>query len=118
MEPSRALCVAVFLVGAFLSAVSQALLKKSALEPHKGRLGEYLNAKVVAAYALVAAVLLANMTVGYRKVTLSESGVLSSTSYIYVFAFGALFFRERITRRKFAGLVLILVGIAVYSCLG
>ena len=42
----------LLLLSVFISAVSQILLKKSALEEHKSFIFEYLNFKVILAYFL------------------------------------------------------------------
>ncbi len=102
------------LLGVFVSAVSQVLLKKSAMEDHGSMAGEYLNPLVVIAYALfVGATLLS--TIAYKGIPLSMGPILDATGYIYVTVFGVLIFHERLDRRKLVALALILVGIAVYS---
>ncbi len=53
--------------------------------------------------------------VAYRVVPLSFGPVLEATSYIYVTIFGVVFFKERITKKKLLALVLILLGIVIYS---
>ena len=51
----------------------------------------------------------------YRVVPLSFGPVLESTSYLYVTVFGVLFFKERITKKKVVALMLILLGVVIYS---
>lgn len=114
MSNSVAVYALINLLGVFVSAVSQVLLKKSALEQHESAVGEYLNPKVVFAYVLfVAATLLS--TIAYKGIPLSMGPLLDATGYLYVTAFGVLIFHERINRQKIIALVLILAGIAVYS---
>lgn len=106
---------ALNLLGVFISAISQVLLKKSALGEHESRWGEYLNPLVVFAYALfVCATLLS--VIAYRGIPLSMGPVLDATGYLYVTAFGVLIFHERLTPRRVLALGLIIVGIIVYSC--
>ncbi|WP_419044466.1 EamA family transporter [Enorma massiliensis] len=40
---------------------------------------------------------------------------LEATSYIYVTIFGIVFFNEKMSRKKWIALVLIITGIALYS---
>ena len=54
----------------------------------------------------------------YREVPLSLGPVLESTSYLYVTAFGALIFKEKVTPKKLAALALIGGGICVFALLG
>lgn len=114
MSNSVLIYASINLLGVFISAISQVLLKKSALEQHESVTGEYLNPKVIFAYVLfVAATLLS--TIAYKGIPLSMGPILDATGYLYVTAFGVLIFHENINRQKVIALVLILVGIAVYS---
>lgn len=104
----------IYLFGVFISAVSQVLLKKSAMKEHDSVLAEYLNPQVIFAYAIfVCATLLT--VISYKVVPLSLGPILEATSYIYVTFFGVVIFGERITRRKALALALIVDGILVYS---
>ncbi|MBX9033624.1 SMR family transporter [Gordonibacter massiliensis (ex Traore et al. 2017)] len=114
MSESVVLYALIALFGVFVSAISQVMLKKSALKTHDSHLREYLNPLVVFAYALfVASTLLS--TLAFRVIPLSMGPILDATGYVYVTAFGVLLFRERLNRRKVLALVLILAGIAIYS---
>ena len=114
MNATLVLYSCILLAGTFIAAVSQVILKKAAMKEYPSKLAEYLNAPVVLAYALF--VLTTLMCIfAYRVVPLSFGPVLESTSYLYVTAFGAIFFKEKVTAKKLAALALILVGILVYS---
>lgn len=105
------------LLGVFVSAISQVLLKKSAMREHESALREYLNPLVVFAYALFVVSTLLSV-VAYRGIPLSMGPILEATGYIYVTVFGVLVFRERVDARKLVALVLIVAGIAIYSLAG
>ena len=104
----------ILLLGTFVSAVSQVILKKAAGKEYPSKLKEYLNAPVIFAYSLFVLTTLMCI-VSYKVVPLSFGPILESTSYLYVTAFGALFFGEKVTAKKAASLCLILLGIVVYS---
>ena len=104
----------IYLFGVFISAVSQVLLKKSAMQEHESILGEYLNPRVVIAYTIFVCATLLTI-VSYKVVPLSLGPVLEATSYLYVTVFGVTIFGEKITRRKALALALIVGGILVYS---
>lgn len=114
MNLTMALYAGVLLLGTFISSVSQVLLKKSAAKTYKSKTREYLNFSVIFAYTLF---FLASLMciVAYRVVPLSFGPVLEATSYIYVTIFGVVFFKERVTKKKLLALVLILLGIVIYS---
>lgn len=105
---------AVYLFGVFISAISQVLLKREALKAHDSIIKEYLNPSVAFAYVLFFAATLMSIF-AYKAIPLSLGPILEATSYIYVVAFGALFFKERITKKKVGALALIILGIIVYS---
>ena len=114
MSESMLLYSGVLLLGTFISAVSQVILKKAALKTYPSKIAEYLNFPVILAYSLF--VLTTFMCIfAYRVVPLSFGPVLESTSYLYVTVFGVLFFKERITKKKAIALAFILAGIVVYA---
>lgn len=111
------LYVGVLLFSVFISAISQVMLKKAAQQEYKSKVREYLNFRVIGAYAIfIAATFLTIFA--YRAVPLSLGAVLEATSYLYVTFFGVTIFKEKVTRRKLFALVLIISGIAVSSFLG
>lgn len=104
----------ILLLGTFISAVSQVILKKAALKTYPSKVREYLNFPVMLAYTLF---LLTTFMciIAYQVVPLSFGPVLESTSYLYVTLFGVLIFKEKITAQKMVALALILAGIVVYA---
>ncbi|MEY8460645.1 multidrug ABC transporter [Eggerthellaceae bacterium 24-137] len=114
MDSSLVLYSGILLLGTFVSAVSQVILKKAAQKTYDSKLAEYLNFPVIFAYTLFVATTLMCI-IAYRVVPLSFGPVLESTSYLYVTVFGVVIFKEKITKKKIAALALILAGIAVYA---
>lgn len=114
MNETLALYAGILLLGTFISAVSQVILKKAALKTYDSRIKEYLNFPVIFAYTLF--ILTTFMCIfAYRVVPLSYGPVLESTSYLYVTLFGVFVFKEKITKKKVIALGLILAGIVLYS---
>ena len=104
----------ILLLGVFISAVSQVMLKKSAEKPHASPLKEYLNPLVIGAYVLF--VLSTLMSVwAYQGVSLGLGAVLESTGYLYVTFFGIVLFHEKLNVKKAAALALIIAGIILSS---
>lgn len=117
MTTTIALYSGILLISVFVSAVSQVLLKISANRQHESTVREYANPLVIGAYAMF--ILSTLLTVyAYKEVPLSLGPVLESTSYLYVTAFGALIFKEKVTPKKLAALALIVGGICVFALLG
>lgn len=114
MDDSMLLYSGILLLGTFISAVSQVILKKAAEKEYPSRVAEYLNFPVVFAYVLF--ILTTLMCIfAYRVVPLSFGPVLESTSYLYVTIFGVLIFKEKLNAKKILALVLILSGIMIYA---
>lgn len=105
--------MALMVAAAFLAAVSQILLKKSALRKHTGFVKEYLNKYVIAGYALLLVSLGLNMW-AYQEVEYRFGPVINASSYVFVLLLGRLFLKERITAKKFWGNVLIIAGILIF----
>lgn len=105
---------AFLLLGVFISAVAQVLLKKSALKTYRSHIGEYLNPLVIGGYALFVVSTVMSI-LAYRGIPLSMGPILEATSYIYVTIFGITIFHETMSPRKYFALGLILCGIVIYS---
>lgn len=98
----------------FFSALSQTLLKQSANRTHSHPLGEFLNWRVITAYAIFVLVLLVN-TYAYTKVPYRYGSVIDSFTYVFVLLLSHFWLKEKITRGKLLGNLLIVLGIIVYS---
>lgn len=106
--------ILIFLLSVFISSLAQIILKSSAKEKHDNFLREYLNVKVIVAYAIFFAATLITVY-AYRYVPLSMGPILEASGYIYVSIMGYIFFKEKITKRKLAGLFLIFAGIVIFA---
>lgn len=106
--------ICFFLFSVFISAVSQTVLKISANEKHKNVLYDYLNIKVILAYAIFFVSSLITVY-AYRFVPLSMGVVLEASGYIFVTMLGHVFLKEKVGKRKLAGLAFILIGIIIFS---
>ena len=106
--------VVMFCSSVFVSAISQIMLKKSANIPRENKLKEYLNPLVIFAYVLFLGTTVINVF-AYRGVDLSAGPIIESTGYIYIMILSAIFLKEKITKKKLLGNLLILVGIICFS---
>ncbi|MBQ6888820.1 MAG: EamA family transporter [Lachnospiraceae bacterium] len=102
-----------YICSVVLAAVSQILLKKSALKEHDGFLKEYVNPYVIGGYALTGISMLLTV-LAFRGMEYKNGPIIESLGYILVMFFGIFVFREKLTKRKCIGTLLILAGIFVY----
>lgn len=108
------LYIIIFITSVFISSISQILLKKSANSSYSSRLKEYVNFKVIIAYAMFFASTLLTI-VAYRVIPLSLGPILESTGYIFVSILGMLFLNEKIKVKKLIGMIIIILGIILFS---
>lgn len=106
--------ILLFLFSVLVSSISQVILKISAGRQYKSHIKEYLNVQVVFAYALFFLSSLLTI-IAYREVPLSVGPVLEASGYIYIAVMGKIFLHESLTRKKLAGIMCILIGIAISS---
>ena len=104
----------VFLCSVLISSISQILLKKSADRTYDSRLKEYLNPWVIVAYIMFFCSMMITMYC-YRYVDVSAGPIFESAGYVFVGILGFIFLKEKFTAKKLLGMVLILLGILVFS---
>ena len=117
MDRTTLLYSLVLLCGVFISAISQVILKTSAMKTYDSPIKEYMNPLVIFAYVLFVGTTFLSI-IAYRVIPLSMGPVLEATSYMYVMIFGVTIFKEKINARKLFSLAFIIAGILVYSLLG
>lgn len=114
MNKEMILYSGVLLIGVFISAISQVMLKKAALKTYTSWIREYLNPRVIIAYMLFVGTTLLSI-IAYKGIPLSMGPILEATSYIYVTVFSVKIFHEKINKKKIFALILIFFGIIIYS---
>lgn len=96
-----------------IASISQVILKQSADSKHESFLKEYLNPRVIIGYGMM--VLCTVITIiAYRYVEYKNGPLIESLGYIFVMILSTLFLHEKITKKKFLGNCIILLGIMIY----
>lgn len=106
--------IGIYLLGVFISAVSQIILKKSSGIKYKNKIREYLNVKVLTAYTIFFLATLCTVF-AYKSVPLSMGPILGATEYIFVAVLSFFILKEKIGKRKLIGLLTIIAGVIIYS---
>ena len=104
----------ILLLGVFISAISQVMLKKAAMKQYDSPIKEYLNPLVIVAYMMFVGTTFLSI-LAYKGIPLSMGPILEATSYIYVTFFGVKIFKEKLNRKKIVALCLIICGIIIYA---
>lgn len=95
-----------------ISSVSQVLLKKSADKTYPNRIREYLNFLVIFAYGLFFASAVMTMY-SYKVVSISIGAMLETSSYVFIFLFDWLLFKEPVNIKKILSILLIIAGVII-----
>ena len=101
-------------LGTFFTAFSQLLLKQSAGKTYRHTIFEYLNWRVITAYGIFVGVLLLN-TYAYTHVDMKYGAVIDTFSYVFVMLLSYFILKEKFTKGKLAGNLLIMTGIFIYT---
>ena len=104
--------VLIYLFTPLISALSQLLLKKAADDPTRTGLKYYLNFRVILAYGLFFGCMLLNI-VALKTLDLTMAGVLEASGYLYVMLLSHWVLKEKISKRKLIGNLVIVAGIVL-----
>ena len=96
------------------SAALQIPLKKSAQNTKHRGLRTYLNPVVISVYSAFLLITVLT-TLLYQYVDLTLSTLLYKTEYIFITLFSVFFLKERVTKRKLIGFIIIVSGVLIYS---
>ena len=100
--------------GTFFTAVSQILLKQSSNIKYENKIREYLNFRVILSYVMFFLILLLN-TWCYTKVEMRYGPVIDTAAYVFVLILSRLILKEKITKGKILGNLIIITGILIYT---
>ena len=115
MNTHSIVCGGIMVLCALLSAFSQILLKKSTLEKHSSFLFNYLNTKVITAYAIFALTLFLNIY-AFTGIQYKYASVLNASAYLFTMLLSAWLLKDRISWQCALGNSLIIIGIIIYVC--
>ena len=100
--------------GTIFTSVSQILLKQSSNIKYENKIREYLNFRVILSYGMFFLILLLN-TWCYTKVEMRYGPVIDTAAYVFVLLLSRLILKEKITKGKILGNLIIITGILIYT---
>ena len=106
----------MFVFSVFVCSCTQISLKKAAAEDRHG-ISIYLNKTVIISNVIFVGATFVS-TILYRHIQLSTASLLGSLSYVFVPVLSLVFIKEKISKRKISGIVLIIMGLAVFAVFG
>ena len=104
----------IYLVGVIISAFAQILLKKAAMVERKSKIEEYLNFKTMFAYFIFFSATLCTV-LSYKYVPMSMGPILGTTEYLFIALLSYIFLKEKIKKKKFFGILVIVAGVLIFS---
>lgn len=104
----------IYILGVVISAFAQTLLKKSANIERENKIKEYLNFKTIFAYGIFFGATLCTVF-AYKYVPLSMGPILGTTEYLFVAILSYWLLKEKISKKKFIGLITIMLGVLIFS---
>lgn len=106
--------IAIFIAASLISAFSQILLKKAAATTYSSWIYEYLNVKVISAYAIFFIATLLTVYC-YKIIPLSLGAMLEASGYVFVTILGRIMLGEKVSKQKMAGMALVILGVVVVA---
>ena len=115
MNTHSLICGSIMVLCALLSAFSQILLKKSTLEKHNSLIGNFLNTKVITAYAIFALTLFLNIY-AFTGIPYKLASVLNASAYLFTMLLSVWLLKDKLSWKCVLGNCLIVTGIVIYIC--
>ena len=108
------LYIIIYLIGIIISSLAQILLKKSANKKKENIFKEYFNIRTVVAYSIFLIATICTVF-AYKYLPLSFGPMLGSLEYLFVAILSYYLLKEKIKKQKIIGLIIIILGIIIYS---
>ena len=106
--------ILIFLSASLISAVSQILLKLAAKRTYSSWIYEYLNVRVICAYAIFFVATLITVYC-YKVIPLSLGAMLEASGYVFVTLLGRLILKETLSVKKILGMSLVITGVIIVA---
>lgn len=111
---SNLTAISLLIIGSCLASISQLLLKISAKKEYSNIVRTYLNFYVITAYALLFTTTVLSV-IAFRVISYKYGLAISFASYVSVIILSRIFLKENILRKQYIGIVLIIIGIAIFN---
>lgn len=101
--------ILAFVLSIVIASFSQIVLKKGAKQKNI-----YINKYTIVGYSLMVISTFCTL-IGYKGVDLTLSGILQGLSFVFVPIFSYFMLKEKINKRTVIGIIVIILGIVIYS---
>ena len=101
------------LLSVTIASFSQVMLKLGAGKTYNSKIREYLNFYVITGYGMLFVSMVLTIVV-YSRLSYLSVPVVEAVGYVLVPVLSYFIFKEKLSKRKMAGILCILLGIMIY----
>lgn len=101
------------LLSVTIASFSQVMLKMGAGKKYNSKIREYLNFYVITGYGMLFVSMVLTIVV-YSRLSYLSVPVVEAVGYVLVPVLSYFIFKEKLSKRKIAGILCILLGIMIY----
>lgn len=105
--------VCILVLSVLIASVSQIILKIGSEKNYKNLIREYLNVYVIVGYGMMVVSTILTI-LAFKGLDYKNGPIIESVGYIFVMVLSSIILKEKITKKKIAGNLLILLGILVF----
>lgn len=106
--------IILILISVILTSLSQVLLKISTEKQYKSVIREYINFKVIFAYSMFFITMFLNI-LALKYISMKSIQVFMALSYFCVLILSRVILKEKITKSKLIGNIIIIIGVVVFN---
>lgn len=108
---NKSVCILIFSV--LIASISQIILKIGSTKEYKSLIREYLNVYVIVGYMMM--IVSTILTIfAFKSLDYKNGPIIESIGYVFVMILSSIILKEKITKKKLIGNILILLGIMVF----
>lgn len=104
----------IMFFGVFIASISQLLLKSAAQKKYDKWIFQYLNVRVILGYGIMLASTVCTI-IAMKRVPLTTTPIWNSLGIVLAALWGRVLFKEALSKRKKLGLMVVILGIVVFS---
>ena len=101
------------LLSVTIASFSQVMLKLGAGKTYSSKIREYLNFYVITGYGMLFVSMVLTIVV-YSRLSYLSVPVVEAVGYVLVPVLSYFIFKEKLSKRKVAGILCILLGVVIY----
>ncbi len=111
---NKSVALLLIVIAGLCAAFSQILLKTSAMLQYKSKINEIINGRVLTSYFIFFITTMINMY-AMRYIDYKYVPIIGTISYVFVVLLSSFILKEKISRYKILGMLLIISGMIIFN---